>query len=142
MPSPRAPGWLRQAMEAEETAGTGRAVSQLRHLALRILEKDVLPWVQELLADPSAKDTDKLRAADWVAKLGAGYITPDLAGGEDVPELPPPVITLTEGELPGGTGVMDESLGAEHDGGDDDTGGPQLTDSGKSAGPVPHMGAA
>lgn len=130
-------------MEADQTAesGSGRSVSQLRHLALRVLEIDGLATAQEILADPRASKTDKLRALDIVIKLGAGYINPDLAGGEDVPDLPAPIFTTTEGQLPGEGIVTDEnmSLGAEDDP-DQDQGGPQLAKAGaEPAAPVPHV---
>ncbi len=153
-PAPiRAPGWLRRMLEAADDK-TGRAVSQLRHLALSILERDGLAWAQECLADPNAKDSDRAKAFDLVAKLSAGYTTPDMAGSEDVPDLPAPIFELSEGDLPGEQ--VPGSL-AEEDGSRDeeDTGGPQLTSSAAPdgsvapvaapsapAGPIPHMGAA
>jgi hypothetical protein len=140
-PEPLPAGWLRQMMEADKTAeaGSGRSVSQLRYLALRVLEVDGLAVAQEILADPRSSKTDKLRALDIVIKLGAGYINPDQAGGEDVPDLPAPIFTTTEGQLPGEGIVTDEnmSLSAEDDS-EQDTGGPQLAAVGGS-GPVPHV---
>lgn len=144
-PVGREKGWLRKLIE-EKTDSTGRAVSQIRHLALSVLEREGLPWAQEVLADPTAKDSDKGRAVDLLAKLSAGYVTPDMAGSEDVPELPPPIFELSEGDLPGEG--MTGSLSEEDTGADEDAGGPQLTSSAapvgstQSAGPVPHMGAA
>lgn len=149
-PVGREKGWLRKLLEEVEPA-TGRAVSQLRHLALSILERDGLAWAQECLSDPSAKDSDRAKAFDLVAKMSAGYITPDMAGSEDVPELPAPIFELSEGELPGEQ--MVGSLAEEDAGIEEDGGGPQLTSSTApqgstqpvvkpSAGPMPHMGAA
>lgn len=135
-------GWLRQQMESElaAEAGSGRSVSQMRHLALRVLEIDGLPIAQEILADPNANRTEKLRALDIIIKLGAGYINPDLAGGEDVPDLPAPIFTTTDGQMPGEGIVTDENmaLGAEDDP-DQDHGGPQLAGAAAAPSPIPHV---
>lgn len=135
-------GWLRRQMKEENVAG--RPVSALRHLAIKVLETDGLIWAQEVLADPRAKDSDKSKAFDLVAKLGAGYITPDMAAGDDAPELPPPIFELSEGELPGGSGMTEETLGAENPERDerDDTAGPQIVPVKAAApvGPIPYTG--
>jgi hypothetical protein len=131
--APRAlPDWYTELLQEKEPGQSEqKSVTQLRHVALGILERGALPWAAGVLADPQAKDTDKARAADFVAKLSAGYITPDLAGAEDVPDLPPPIFQLMEGELPGGHGVT-EALSAEN--AEDDSAGPQLAVAGGGGG--------
>jgi hypothetical protein len=101
-PRPRAAGWLR----AGQLEGNGLATSQLRDQARRILEVDFLPYLQELIADHRAKDVDRLRAGDIVAKISVGYITPDMMNAEDAPELPPPIFETSDGELPGDSAPM------------------------------------
>lgn len=101
-PRPRAIGWLRRG----EVEGVGLTSGQLREQARRVLEVDGIPYLQEVLADPDAKDADRLRSVDLLAKIAVGYMTPDTMDAEDAPQLPPPIFESTEGGLPGGDAPM------------------------------------
>lgn len=92
-------GWLKVGGWGD---GKGtRTPSMLREKAREVLAELGYPELANIILDPDAKDADKLRAVDILAKMAVGYMTPELAAGEDAPDLPPPIIQTTTGALPG-----------------------------------------
>lgn len=103
-------GWLKIGGWGENRAEGGRTPTVLREKAREVLAELGYPALADIMADPAAKDADKLRAVDILMKASVGYMTPEQAMGEDAPELPPPIFNSTEGALPGDDqGVREES---------------------------------
>jgi hypothetical protein len=107
-------GWLQVGKGWTDSNGT-RTPTQLREKAREILAELGYPEAADIIADPNAKDSDKLRAIDILAKMSVGYMTPEMAMGEDAPELPAPIFTTTEGQLPGEAEALEANADATDD---------------------------
>lgn len=105
-------GWLKVGGWGEAT----RTPTALREKAREILAELGYPELANIIVDVNAKDSDKLRAIDILAKTSVGYMTPEMASGEDSPELPPPIFATSEGALPGDGELLDMEMDGEEDG--------------------------